>query len=227
MRLINIKGYLRKGRFIRSSQRKLLKAKVNNPPKLISKSTYQIDDAIEKRILDQMDEDYFLPSLRNPSKLSVAEQYAISEYSGSSYYNINKSLRGTKTSKSLQQDLQDQINAIRSGLNKLPPTTSKEVYRGLRTNNPAKINEIYKQYEVDQIITEPGFLSTSPVDRNQFGNLIKFKIRPKPTTTKGKVLGDYSQMPDENEVLFPPSTSFKVKNKYQEGKTKWIELEEL
>lgn len=225
MRLINIKGYLRKGRFIKSSQRKLLKQKVIKP-KLISKSTYQIDDAIEKRILDQMDEDYFLPSLRNSSKLSVAEQYAISEYSGSSYYNINKSLRGTKTSKSLQQDLQDQINAIRSGLNKLPPTTSKEVYRGLRTTNPTKINEIYKQYEVDQIITEPGFLSTSPVDRNQFGNLIKFKIRPK-QNSNGKVLGDYSQMPDENEVLFPPSTSFKVKNKYQEGKTKWIELEEL
>ena len=225
MRLINIKGYLRKGRFIKSSQRKLFKQKVNNP-KLISKSTYQINNEIENRIVDQIDEDYFFPSLRNPSKLSRAEQYAISEYSGSSYYNINKSLRGVKSSKSLQQGLQDEINAIRSGLNKLPPTTSKEVYRGLRTTNPSKINQIYKSYEIDQIITEPGFLSTSPVDRSQFGNLIKFKIHPK-QKTNGKVLGDYSQMPDENEVLFPPSTSFKVVNKYQEGKKKWIEMREI
>ena len=195
-------------------------------PKVLSKSSYQINDEIENRIGNRIPKGYKYPSTNNPHNLSKAEMYSLSEYSSFTYYEVNEMLRGMPKSKEVQESIQDEINAIRSGLNKMPSTDSPKVYRGIRGSDDVKFAKIYDQYEVGKEFTEPSFLSTSREDLKGFGNKFRYEIIPK-VKSQGKNIDEYSNISSEKEVLFPPNTSFKVIEKFIKDGTRYIRMEEL
>lgn len=208
-----------------------------NEPKVISNTqkgstTYQSSDEIENRISERISEKYKFPSDNNPHNLSKAERYSVAEYTNVNYDEINGTLRGIRKNKELQQNLQDEVNAIRSGLNKMPSTDSPVVYRSVKPSSSIKykqqkeLDDIYDSYEVGKDFTEPAFLSTSTEPLEGFGGNLRYEIIPK-KGSQGKNISDYSFVPGEGEVLFPPNTSFKVVDKFIKDNTKWIRIEEL
>ncbi|HFK7187865.1 TPA: ADP-ribosyltransferase domain-containing protein [Serratia odorifera] len=130
------------------------------------------------------------------SLLSDDQIGAIYGYTTNDGYSvINPALRG-------QRELTPEIEAfshhITDGLSKLP-SYNDTTYRGV--SFPA---EILDQNQIGNKVFDPAFMSTST--DSPFSGNVHIKIDGQ----SGKPIEFLSQYPNENEVLFPPSTKFEV-----------------
>lgn len=124
--------------------------------------------------------------------LTKLETHSILFYTYEGYSCLNRALREGKTGK---EKVFGEV--LKSALDKLPN------YRGFVSRMAKLPPEVRKNYEEGKTVTEMAFTSTST--RSAAGDDI-FTIY----SLTGKPIMDLSQFPAENEVLFKPSTKFRV-----------------
>jgi len=146
--------------------------------------------------------------------LTPEQKAAIRDYSDSGYRRINEQLRA----RTVTDRIRHEIEILTSALEELP-NFQGDVFRG------AAIEEglLRKYQRVRDIITERAFISASLSPSKAFSGNIRFYIISK----RGKEIDQWSAYPDEEEVLFPPGTRFKVLEYGRDGNEIEIFLEEL
>ena len=136
---------------------------------------------------------------------------AINTYTGSMYRDINGLLRGKKdfADPEYKQQVQDIADKAAEGLRSLPDYKG-ETYRGTSLDN-----SLIAKMKVGGTYSDKGFLSTSssPGTADSFGGYnstgktaVLFTIQGK----HGKDISSASKFSDEKEILFNPSSKFKI-----------------
>lgn len=149
----------------------------------------QIMDALSEKTL----------SFNKQQKEYVA---AIYHYTGEGYDNINSYLRGKNTS---DDKIDKTVEYIDSALEWLGIYDSKEPvvrYSNLTDSDIAKIKD------EETAIYIPSYTSTSANPNFKYSRQRRFKFIIH--RENGSFIGDYSVYPNEEEVLIPRSSSFKV-----------------
>jgi hypothetical protein len=143
----------------------------------------------------------------NPDKLNLTQFWAIYGYTTGDYVPLNKALRSKNPVQELEKEpkLINQVIVLRAALQKMKSFKGL-VYRGthLKTATLAK-------HKIGEIVSYAGFLSTSTsreACENFVGNVL-FVIHAK----NGKAVRNYSQMPQEDEILFDHNSKFKILKK--------------
>jgi hypothetical protein len=146
--------------------------------------------------------------------LSPAQKAAIRDYSDEGYLAINHALREGDVG----EPLRNRVRLLKAALGALPEFRG-DVFRG------AKIDpDLLSHYEnVGATIVEPAFISTSRSPSKAFKGNARFYILSK----RGRRIERWSAYPDEEEVLFPPNTKFKVLEYARNGNDIEIFLEEI
>ncbi len=134
------------------------------------------------------------------------------------YLLLNEALRDAERpgGPPLPKRYDDYRRTLDDALDRLPDHSAGGLKRGT-TLTP---NEI-AGYVPGSVVTEAAFTSAS-VGRG-FGGNVRFTIR----SLHGKRIDGLSRYPSEREVLFRAGTRFRVLDKYEEGSTTYIELEEV
>lgn len=139
--------------------------------------------------------------------LSPSQQFALVDYTGEGYSKINNALRKGR----LTAAQGAYVEALNSALDSLPLMRGT-VYRGASLNTAAL--ELFKK-KVGGEIVESAYTSTSkhldraanPVSDEAKAPNVLFQIKSR----TGRYIGaEYSQMDEEDEVLFKPATRFKI-----------------
>jgi hypothetical protein len=134
-------------------------------------------------------------------KMTPEEVVAIRFYTSNQYSKVNSSLRGTDAKTLGKYD--STIKAISSGLNKIPSKTCT-VIRGSHLSEA-----ILAEIEKKNAFTELAFMSTTKLktlpEAFNKGN-VTFKI----TSPRCRDISWLSELPKEEEVLFPPGSEFVV-----------------
>ncbi|MFF9490316.1 ADP-ribosyltransferase domain-containing protein [Streptomyces sp. NPDC014676] len=113
------------------------------------------------------------------------------------------------------------IKSSISGLNQLAPHTGT-VYRGISLN-PAQTQAALARYAPGRVVQEPAFVSTNAFAPRFSGN-IQFEIESR----SGRSVQAISRHKNvENEVLFPPGTSFQVQSVQDQGGIWTIRMTEV
>jgi hypothetical protein len=147
--------------------------------------------------------------------LTPEQQSAIHDYSDSGYRRINQQLRDRTVSDRMRRE----IDILTSALKHLPDFRG-DVFRGA-TIQDRKLLRKYRR--VGEAITEHAFTSASRSPLKAFSGNARFYIVSK----HGKEIDRWSAYPEEEEVLFPPGTQFKVLEYVRDGNDIEIFLEEL
>ena len=145
---------------------------------------------------------------------------AIRAYTGSSFKNMNSYLRdgGKRLDEYSKEDARDKSMKATEGL-RGTPSYEGDVYRGT-----ALRNEIVEKMEVGGTYSDKGFLSTS-TDRDTAENFKDVNQKPAETHTptilyidsnRGKNVKPVSLHKREDEILFEPSTKFKIDDMVKE-----------
>lgn len=144
-------------------------------------------------------------------RLTPAEALAIAAYAGWGSKSLNAALRGK--SELMKRAYSPFTNVLISALGKL----SK--WQGLvkRGAQGATMGD----QQINAIVTYPAFMSTG-IARSFIGRT-DYTIMSK----TGVYIGPLSPNPDEEEVLFPPGATFKVKENMKTEAKDYITLEEL
>lgn len=130
--------------------------------------------------------------------LTIAEMYAIYDYTSSGYRQLNEKLRSGGEVPEKYRVYKEVLN---SALAKLKPFEG-EVKRGV-----SKLPfEVFKQHAVGEVISYEAFTSSST--GNGFGASQRFIIQSK----RGRYVDPISSVEGEKEVIFPAGTKFKVLN---------------
>lgn len=177
-------------------------------------------DQYQKRQMDHQfryNNSTYMGAVRKPhlyERLHSAEKSAIQYYTGAGSYAINKLLRKNisdfeKEGSINCAELLCHTAVIASGLNKIPPTTSKMTFRYF-TDNEDKINKNYTEaMKAHKKNKELGF-SSSCAQRalRSFGSYtdddgVKIYVNPEKL---GKDVSGLSSNPHEDECLFLPNT---------------------
>ncbi|MEX1381985.1 NUDIX domain-containing protein [Lutibacter sp.] len=155
------------------------------------------------------------------------EKKALNGYTKSDYREINRYVR--KGRKPPNEELEDYIKSVSSGLNKL----DKHEGTVYRAESPIKeLSEYLEDFQKGNEIQFSSFTSTTKeksVIDNFGGGELTYQIKSK----NGRSIEDYSDAPKEKEVLFDVETNFKVtkvkQNKLKNGMLIGIEvfLEEI
>lgn len=145
------------------------------------------------------------------SKIDLSEASAINYYTRLGYGDINKALR--TGDQALLAKLQPVIEAASSGLSKMVDQAFVgTVYRGAHLSTA--VSDVYK---VGARVSEKAFTSTSRNFKSKFSGNTMFVIKSR----TGKMIDELSTFANEQEVLFPPGTVFKVISRVaEEGKVK-------
>lgn len=146
--------------------------------------------------------------------LSLAEQLAIEQYTEGAYSEINAAL----WKKQVTVELQKVISVINNGLSKLRP------FVGLVHRDVDLPKAALDEHSVGNVVTYLGYTSSSI--RGGFSPTASVHIDIESRT--GRFISPNAQLWSETEVLFMPSTRFKVVARYQnpDGSTQ-IKLEEM
>lgn len=160
------------------------------------------------------------------SSLQKHETEAVSRYTASDYYDINKTLLGHLSPTTLEPGRQAQVTGwIKSmdealAKSRLPADTT--LYRGV---GPQTWN-ILQDLEPGDVWTSPTFTSTS-IDRQAAKDFSKGPMIHilAPKGTSGLYVPPISLHPHEKEVLLPRGQQFRVK--YIDPEARLIELEPL
>ncbi|MGI8761254.1 MAG: ADP-ribosyltransferase [Jatrophihabitantaceae bacterium] len=149
-------------------------------------------------------------------ELSAADRTALDDYTSHHYVELNDYNRGVGTvSPQEATQLERRSQAVSDALAKLPPHEGT-VYRG--TNLP---EDVLTNYRSGETIREDAFTSAS-TDRPFPGNA-QYTIR----SSNGKEVSGYSNVPNENEVLFDRGTRFRVLGHDVVGGVHYISLMEV
>lgn len=137
----------------------------------------------------------------------------VQHYSMHGSYFMNQYLRGQSSYKSQNEYLETQIKLIWYLINTSPPFDKDYIlYRFVATD------EFVSQLKIGDIFTEKGFMSTTrdPFYKNdnyKFGwILMKIKL-PKSISGCALCIETISQFQNEQEIILPPNTQFKLINK--------------
>lgn len=148
---------------------------------------------------------------------TIHEKQALKEYTGYEYGMINSALRRGDVNN--RERIRLQVEDITNLLDKLPSFNGAVFRREMSYKDSIEdhINDFIK----GEIVDFKAFLSTSEKDNlTKFGNELIFEIKSK----NGKQIKNYSDNPDEEEVLFKPNSIFIVENvkqiKYKNGMLK-------
>jgi hypothetical protein len=168
-------------------------------------------------------------------KLSSDERYGIKAYTGSNYYTWNKYLRQDRV-KDMDENKQKEIRATDMALRKLPVYLG-EVRRGMKFlyNNEDEMrafDALNKEYQIGNVSTEKGFLSTTTQSTPSFGSRYSEVHHTIILHIKGKngvPVEQVTSISGEDEVLFPTKTKMLVTNRTETMKggynnTKIIEV---
>jgi NAD:arginine ADP-ribosyltransferase len=146
--------------------------------------------------------------------LSPEQRAAILDYSDSGYQRINRALRDGTVSRSLAK----KVSILAAALNQLPDFRG-DVFRGAQIDP-----DLLAPYQdVGNTIVEPAFISPSRSPSKAFLGNARFYILSK----RGKEIHRWSAYRDEEEVLFPPGTKFKILEYSRDGDDIEIFLEEM
>ncbi|MGX5056535.1 RHS repeat-associated core domain-containing protein [Enterobacter asburiae] len=103
------------------------------------------------------------------------------------------------------------INALDSGLRKVPspPAGRNFVARGINLE-PAELSWLRKQHHtVGGVVVEPGYMSATFSRPFLKKDLVIIEMSE---NHKGKYVAPLSITPQEDEIIFPPGTSYEIKN---------------
>lgn len=143
------------------------------------------------------------PRERLIQKLSMEEFSMIQNYTHTSFGEINRTLRKTKSIEDILKVCGQGCLDLMSALKKMPNYRGK-VYRGTELTQ----EQLNHYTQVGSIVTENSFLSTSkdPNISRTFEKNAWFIIKSK----TGKDMENISVNPYEKEVIFLPYTKFRV-----------------
>lgn len=149
-----------------------------------------------------------------PKTITKAQEDAISSYSRSGYSDINNYLRfGTipkQMPKSQMLQYVDDLNAL---LNANPLQEEIFVKRGINTRALQQMlgtETITDVSAVGKVITDKGFMSTTPYKMGGFGGNAQLFIKC-PKGTKGTYIADWCANPAEKEFLIAPNQKMIVR----------------
>lgn len=149
------------------------------------------------------------------SKLDDAEISGINTYTGGSYHEINKYLRGL--SKTIDDSTLQAINDAKKALDKAKITEEIVVRRGSSVRSLAglanvdeyKLSEVAKDL-VGTVVRDGGFMSTSPLTHGGFSSSgVEYRILL-PKGTKAQFIAPISRFESEQEVLIQAGTNFVI-----------------
>ena len=158
--------------------------------------------------------DNLSPSSITPKTITKAQEDAISSYSRTGYTDINNYLRFGNVPKQMpkSQMLQyvDDLNAL-LGANPL----QEEIFvkRGINTRALEQMlgtETITDASAVGKVITDKGFMSTTPYKMGGFGGNTQLFIKC-PKGTKGTYIADWCANPAEKEFLVAPNQKMIVR----------------
>jgi hypothetical protein len=107
---------------------------------------------------------------------------------------------------------------LNSALSKLL-TYEGTVYRGY---TPPDLDEFVRSYDPGMYIRWPGFTSTTGNREKAFSGNVLFRIKVK----SGRILGDYADKSEEEEVLLPSGARVYVLALERDGDAVIVDLEE-
>jgi len=149
--------------------------------------------------------------------LEPHERDAIKEYTGSSFWDINKTVLGQIEG---QPSIEEHIANLDSALSKATLPEDMELWRGVRSSVWNQVQDL----QPGDIWEHVPYASTSTSQSAASGFTIGPKLKIAAAKgTPGLYLAPISQHPDEHEVLLPRGMKFKVKAIDQGNKL--IELE--
>lgn len=96
------------------------------------------------------------------------------------------------------------LQLIVSGMEKLPVPSPTTVSRGVNLETQP---EFFAKHKQDEIITDPGFMSTAFGTPFAKDSIIVIQLPPK---HPGRDISKLSAFEQESEILFPPGTGYKV-----------------
>ena len=158
--------------------------------------------------------DSLSPSKITPKTITKAQEDAISSYSRTGYTDINNYLRFGNVPKQMpkSQMLQyvDDLNAL---LDANPLKEEIFVKRGINTRALEQMlgtETITDASAVGKVITDKGFMSTTPYKMGGFGGNTQLFIKC-PKGTKGTYIADWCANPAEKEFLIAPNQKMIVR----------------
>ena len=158
--------------------------------------------------------DSLSPSRITPKNITKAQEDAISSYSRTGYTDINNYLRFGNVPKQMpkSQMLQyvDDLNAL---LDANPLQEEIFVKRGINTRALEQMlgtETITDASAVGKVITDKGFMSTTPYKMGGFGGNTQLFIKC-PKGTKGTYIADWCANPAEKEFLIAPNQKMIVR----------------
>ncbi|MEV6769712.1 ADP-ribosyltransferase domain-containing protein [Nocardia sp. NPDC051030] len=134
-----------------------------------------------------------------PPTITQADEDAIRAYT-SPYTGLYEDLNSALRAGAVDATQSTQIKAIEEALTKLPDHNGV-VFRG--TDLPPNV---LAEYKTGETVVEKSFTSTTAAAEEAFPGNTQFTIVSK----SGKEVTNYSDIPSEQEVLFPPGTAFRV-----------------
>lgn len=192
-------------------------------------NSYKDSQWLQKAMTESGALDYYhggygiIPKIASKAQLSASGKKgidAIYTYTGSSYSDINKYLRGI--TKHISSNLKKTITNLDEVLEKSSSPSSVLVHRGMGYDHIADILGVTKndllnpEKLVGHVFTEKGFMSTSIAPHGSFSGVKCHFIVPK--GAKGLFVAPVSKYSTELEYLLPRNTSFAIKdvilNKY-------------
>jgi len=166
----------------------------------------------------------FFPDLQNDIKFNIYEHVykltpdevaAVRKYTEMLATFLNKNIRESNILSELDKDI---LQKIDQALLKLPG------FQGVVYRSSGAFPKFHTDYVEGAIVSDPAFLSTS---RNTSVFEVKKSVRFTIHSKNGRDVGGISQRENEQEILFPRDTRFKILKKDLIDNVWHVEMEEL
>lgn len=158
--------------------------------------------------------DSLSPSRITPKNITKAQEDAISSYSRTGYADINNYLRfGTVPKQMPKSQMLQYVDDLNALLDANPLQEEIFVKRGINTRALEQMlgtETITNASDVGKVITDKGFMSTTPYKMGGFGGNTQLFIKC-PKGTKGTYIADWCANPAEQEFLIAPNQKMIVR----------------
>ena len=158
--------------------------------------------------------DSLSPSKITPKTITKAQEDAISSYSRTGYTDINNYLRfGTVPKQMPKSQMLQYVDDLNALLDANPLQEEIFVKRGINTRALEQMlgtETITDASAVGKVITDKGFMSTTPYKMGGFGGNTQLFIKC-PKGTKGTYIADWCANPAEKEFLIAPNQKMIVR----------------
>lgn len=144
--------------------------------------------------------------------ITKKEYNSLTEYTNSTYIELNGFLRGRKGFSELGNDksFMNLLNTLDKTLEKSPKFETL-THRFISFEDRGKFKSFISNIKTNGTFTERGFMSTSTEDLSRFMDG-KYRVKIEIEGKNGRLLKESSINPDENEVLFRKGTSFNIES---------------